>query len=230
MKRFVALGDSISVDIYPQRETGISRLGAVSLLHRNHDSYWPDWRSRDLVSLNPAITLLDLTADGATSEDVLLSQLPRIPRSTERVLVTITAGGNDILMNLRSTSPPVRLVEGMIDRLAQIVSGTQDRLPNARLLLGTVYDPSDGTNILDGERLDREAKWLATFNAAVRRMASESVRIIDIHQHFLGHGMAAAEKDRWYWSGLIFEPNAIGAHEVRRLWWEAIETEKVAVR
>jgi lysophospholipase L1-like esterase len=220
VKHYLALGDSISIDYYPARETGIEGLGAVSLFYENDDERWPEWRGRDLVHQFPGITKTDLTADGATSDDVLRWQLPRVDKSDDATLVTITAGGNDMLMNLRATRPPVRLVEGMIERLTRIIDQTFAKLPNALILLGTVYDPSDGTNVLYGERLEREAGWLARFNDAIRAMASDRILIADIHRHFLGHGLTVAEEDRWYWSGLIFEPNAKGASEVRRLWWE----------
>ena len=46
--------------------------------------------------------------------------------------------------------------------------------------------------------------------------------LADIHQRFLGHGVTARAEERWYWSGLIFEPNARGAREVAKLWMEAL--------
>jgi hypothetical protein len=98
-------------------------------------------------------------------------------------------------------------------------------LPNALMLLGTVYDPSDGTNVLYGERLDREAEWLSRVNDAIRALAAarENIRLADIHARFLGHGLTAPERERWYWSGLIFEPNAKGADEVHRLWLACLD-------
>jgi lysophospholipase L1-like esterase len=209
---YLALGDSISIDEYPFRETGKRGIGAVSLFHR------------DLQKIYPGLTFEDLTADGATSEDVLRWQLPRAKGTDDEAIVTITAGGNDMLMNLRSPRPPADLVAAMIKRLERIVAEVLARFSGARILLGTVYDPSDGTNVLYGEKLDREAGWLAEFNDAIRRIPNSDPRItlIDIHKHFLGHGLSAPENDRWYWSGLIFEPNARGAEEVRRLWLDAV--------
>src|SRR5439155_21037117 len=101
-------------------------------------------------------------------------------------LVTLTAGGNDMLMHLRAPRPPKRLVEDIIERIERILK----KLTGSVVLLGTVYDPSDGTNVLYGERLDREAKWLAQFNDSIRDFAADKVRIIDIHRHFLQHGVS----------------------------------------
>jgi lysophospholipase L1-like esterase len=211
VKLYLALGDSISIDEYPALETGIPDIGAASLFHR------------DLLALWPGIQFHNLTADGATTDDVLRFQLPRVEETGDPAVVTITAGGNDMLANLGSTRPPVHLVEGMTVRITRILDDVTRRLPNSIVLLGTVYDPSDGTNVLHGQRLDREAGWLARYNDAIRSLAAEreNVILIDIHRHFLGHGITAPPGERWYWNELIFEPGARGAEEVRNLWLAA---------
>lgn len=209
MKLYLALGDSISIDEYPLRETGVAGIGAASLF------------ARALRERDPGIAFDNLTADGATTDDVLRWQLPRVRATSDPAIVTITAGGNDLLMNLRATRPPVRLVEGVLDRLTRIVDETRRLLPNANILLGTIYDPSDGTNVLYGEPLEREAKWLARVNEGIRALASrDGIVLADIHARFLGHGITAPEDQRWYWSQLLFEPNAEGARQVARLWEE----------
>ena len=208
VKLYLALGDSISIDDYPLRETGVPNIGAASLFAQALRKRFPD------------LAFDNLTADGATTDDVLRWQLPRMRATSERAVVTITAGGNDLLVNLRATRPPVRIVEGILDRLTRIVGETQRALPHATILLGTIYDPSDGTNMLYGEQLDREAKWLARVNEGIRALAEsrEGVVLADIHERFLGHGLSVPEGERWYWSGLIFEPNAEGARQVAALW------------
>lgn len=240
--RYIALGDSISIDLYPALDVGGSSdqrgLGAASLFHSNNDAMWPEFRGRDLKTIYPSLQYIDrhdfgrpggyptdnLTTDGATTADVLDRQLTHVTRSDERTLVTVTAGGNDMLQYLGTTRTPPDLVEGMKRKLRMIVEEIRKRRASSVILLGTVYDPSDGTNVLHGRRHDTEARWLAEFNDEVRRIAATAadIRLIDIHRHFLGHGITAPEGERWYWSGLIFEPNARGASEVRRLWLEAI--------
>jgi lysophospholipase L1-like esterase len=211
--RYLALGDSISIDRYPAAETGIDRLGAASLFFRNNDRVWPEFRGRDLVALRPGITITSLTEDGATSADVLESQLPRVRGRAD--VITLTAGGNDLLASLGSRWSPVAAI---LERIGRIV----EALPEGLLIIGTVYDPSDGTKVLDGQRLESEAVWLDQLNEGIRALAGERIRIADIHRHFLGHGVTAAAEERWYWSESIIEPSARGASEVRRLWLEAL--------
>jgi len=208
LNTYIALGDSISIDDYPERETGIAGIGAASLF------------ARALRERDPATAFENLTVDGATTDDVLRLQLPRVRESQDDCIVTITAGGNDLLLNLRAARPPVRLVEGILERIARILDEVEQKLPNALVLLGTIYDPSDGTNMLYGEQLDREAKWLARVNEGIRELAAQrkNVRLADIHELFLGHGLSVPEGERWYWSGLIFEPNSEGARQVAKLW------------
>lgn len=220
MKEYIALGDSISIDEYPQHETGIAGIGAASLFYRA------------LQERYAGIRFLNLTADGATTDDVLRWQLPRVGRDDAPCIITITAGGNDMLLHVRAPRPPVRLVAGIRERLTRIVDETLALRPNAIVLLGTVYDPSDGTGVLYGERLEREAEWLARVNEHIRAIAGAhpSIQLADIHARFLGHGVTAPAEERWYWSGLIFEPSARGAEEVAKLWTESLDYDRAHVR
>jgi lysophospholipase L1-like esterase len=249
--RYIALGDSLSIDLYPARalhpaganaeaaelEPG---LGAPALLYRNDDARWPEFAGRDLVSANPAILFRNEHAldhpvtrdsdhhatDGATTVGVLAYQLHRVPPSDARTLVTVTAGRSDILQMLGAPRPPATLVEGMTTRMARLVTTVRDRLPNALLLLTTAPDPSDGTGLLDDETpFEREAAWLAAFNLAVRALAAEHahVRLADAAAHFAGHGLTAPPAERWFWSGRMVELDARGASELRRVWLDALD-------
>lgn len=220
MRAYIALGDSISIDLYPaadvaRRHPGkarTDRLGAASLLVENDDLLWPEFRGRDLKSRFPDIKATDLTSDGATTQ-TLLWQVDRIPQSDEETLVTITAGGNDLLGG--DAAAPIA------NRLQKAIERVLDLRPNAIVIVGTVYDPSDGTNRLPGVpgTLDREAKELRDYNDRVRKLieSDSRLRLTEIHGHFLGHGLTASERDRWYLQESVIEPNARGASEVRRL-------------
>ena len=232
ISHYLALGDSISIDLYPaadvaRRHPGKAssdRLGAASLLVENDDRLWPEFRGRDLKAQFPKINATDLTADGATTES-LLRQVERIPRSDEPTLATITAGGNDLLGEIgwAARSPSAAIAA----RLQQAIEGVLARRPQSRIIVGTVYDPSDGTNRLPGVpgTLEREAEWLREYNDRVRDLVATSDQLLlaDIHRHFLGHGLGAPEAERWYLQESIIEPNARGASEVRRLWLALLE-------
>lgn len=239
---YVSLGDSISIDLYPgldvaERE-GLARppsgLGAASLLHRNDDERWPSHRSRDLGSLRPAVGRTDLTADGATTRDVLERQVPRVPGDLDGpTLVTLTAGGNDLLGLIDPVPRPLAWllgsgapadVRGIASNLREIVVRVRERLPEALLLVATVYDPTDGTGRLEGLERPEAVEVLHGLNDQILGLGElPGTRAVDLHGHFLGHGVAEPDPaKRWYWRHSIIEPSARGAHEVRRLWWEAL--------
>lgn len=233
--RYIALGDSISIDIYPAADVdrrypgkaSSDRVGAVSLLVENDDRLWPEFRGRDLRTLQPSLKFDarrdDLTADGATTHS-LLRQVEAIDRSDEPTLVTITAGGNDLLGTIGSPGPSP--APAIAERLRTAVARILELRPNAVILIGTVYDPSDGTKRLPGytRPLEREAKWLDEYNDLIRQMVTTDrrLRLADIHRHFMGHGLTVPEAQRWYLQESIIEPSARGASEVRRVWLEAL--------
>ena len=51
------------------------------------------------------------------------------------------------------------------------------------------------------------------------------MRLADVYAHFLGHGASVPQADRWYWSRSLVEPNAQGAHEIRRVWRDALDAD-----
>ncbi len=106
-----------------------------------------------------------------------------------------------------------------------MVADLRARFPAATILVGTVYDPSDGTGDLgDGVARPRELDALAAFNRRVEAIARGThASVVPIHDRFLGHGLTEPDPAaRWYWRHLVIEPSARGASEVRRLWLEAL--------
>lgn len=158
-RHYIAVGDSISIDLYPaldlQEREGLATpppgLGAASLLYRNDDERWPEFEGCDLATRFPRLRALNLTANGATMTSTLASQVPRIPVGLDGpTLVTITAGGNDLisLLNLDVGRPATAAqgeAEEAVDRIAgtldRIIEEVRGRLENPTVLLGTVYDP-----------------------------------------------------------------------------------------
>jgi lysophospholipase L1-like esterase len=218
---YLALGDSISVDDYPGEGKG-----AASLFYKNRDDVYPDFRGKDLLSRCAGIRFRCLAQDGATSSDVLHTQLKQLPEKiSDRAIVTLTAGGNDILTDQCGA-------EEIVFRLKAIVSQLLDRCHNCEILIATIYDPTDGVGDLmeTGVTMKQEMDALRQLNTSIRELSSiPHVRIADIHQHFLGHGMRHNDSRSQYyhpedpsqWYMMDIEPNARGAHEVRRLFWNA---------
>ncbi len=232
-ERYVALGDSISIDRY----AGGRGRGGASLLARNRDGDFPEWRGRDLATTRPELGFAMLAIDGGTTDTLLDVQLPRLEASgaVPRV-VTLTIGGNDVLGaygDTRAALAVVRVVRARVgealERLHALVA------PGDPVVVGTVYDPSDGT--AEAWRVGLPP-WpdvvdvLAELNAALRAVAAEhGARVADVHGRFLGHGLRAGDPgrgdarpaDRALWYCNIIEPNAWGADAVRAAFWAALD-------
>ena len=246
---YVALGDSMSIDLYPALDAGevdvavalerladvgvVAPIGAASLLHRNDDARWPEEQGADLVSYYPGITLRNLAADGATIGDVFGEQMPQLEESDERTLITITAGGNDLLSAF-ANRPRRSLLESIArdvgDAYEFLVDAVRRARPNAVILLTTIYDPSDRLGRIPGvleEAGPLPLPVLDGMNERIRMLArgTPGARLADVYAHFLGHGASVPQADRWYWSRSLVEPNARGAHEIRRVWRDALDAD-----
>ena len=162
-------------------------------------------------------------------DDVATEELSRLGRDNEDpdILLTLTAGGNDLLDALATGRRMEAAVSLAVRRYTDLVETVREELPRATLVLTAVYDPTDGTGRLPGleghgrlpiEQLDR-------FNRQIGELAlaMPGVLLADVHRHFLGRGVTAAEGDRWYWRRNLIEPNARGASEIRRVWWALLE-------
>ena len=244
---YVALGDSMSIDLYPALDAGetdvavalervadagvVAPLGAASLLHRNDDARWPEEQGADLVSYFPDITIQNLAADGATIGDVFGEQMPQVEESEERTLITITTGGNDLLSAF-ANRPRRSLLESIARDVAEAYEFLLDTVrrarPNALILLTTIYDPSDRLGRIPGvleEAGTLPLTVLDGLNERIRTLTrgTPGVRLADVYLHFLGHGASVPQADRWYWRRSLIEPNARGAHEIRRVWRDALD-------
>jgi len=245
--QYIALGDSMSIDLYPALDAGeidvsvalewdaragnVAPLGAASLLHRNADDRYPEFQGRDLETMFPGIGLINAAEDGATIGDVFGEQLSTIEESDVPTLMTLSVGGNDLLSAFASkpdASLLKHVVKDVADALDFLVGSLRKIRPESLVIVTTVYDPSDGTRkipgVLEGTGpLPLDA--LADLNARIARLALDEAHVVlaDAHKHFLGHGVTASAADRWYWKRSWIEPNALGASEIRRLWLDAID-------
>src|SRR5262249_17812015 len=157
----------ISIDDY----TGVHGGGAASQLARKL-----------------RLELVDLTRDGNTTQDVL-ADLAAAPAAAE--VVTLTAGGNDLLGG--------ELPRAILRRLHQIAQRTHPL--DARVVVSTIYDPSDGDNDL-GRRefgLSRLAtialrRRLSAVNSGIKTLSQEhDFLLADLERLFHGHGLASDE-------------------------------------
>jgi len=244
---YVALGDSMSIDLYPALDAGdvdvavalervpqagaVAPLGAASLLYRNDDVRWPGERGADLVSHYPGIALHNLAADGATIGDVFGEQMPHLEESEERTLITITVGGNDLLSAF-ANRPRRSLLEAIAHDVGEayefLLDAVRRARPNALILLTTIYDPSDRLGRIPGvleEAGPLPLDVLDGMNERIRTLArgTPGARLADVYVHFLGHGASVLPNDRWYWRRSLIEPNARGASEIRRVWRDALD-------
>ena len=210
--RYYALGDSMSIDDY----AGGPGLGAASLL------------ADDL-----GIELKLLARDGATSEDVLHHQLGQV--AGRPALVTITMGGNDLLTAIVESPEKV---PATIEAIAANYDATLVSLAatGARIVVSTVYDPTDGSGDLAWAGLpDVEGGLglLEALNAEIRVAAARhGAAVADLHAAFLGHGAQAGDitgaeprpANRELWLCGAIEPNAWGAEAIRDTWRAALRS------
>ncbi len=235
---YVALGDSISIDVY----AGGPGRGGASLLARNRDDDFPDWRGHDLATTRPELGFGLLARDGGTTASLLDVQLPRVEASgaVPRV-VTLTVGGNDVLGAYGDTRRALEVVGVVRARVGRALERLRAIVPPGDpIVVGTVYDPSDGTG--EAWRVGLPP-WsdvvdvLAELNATLRAVAGEHRAVVaDIHGLFLGHGLQAGNPgqdharpgDRALWYCQVIEPNAWGADAVRGAFWAALQEHREA--
>jgi lysophospholipase L1-like esterase len=228
---YVALGDSISIDDY----AGGPGRGGASLLFRNRDDDFPDWRGRDLASVAPGSDFALLATDGATVRTVLDRQLPRLAAASRPpAVVTLTAGGNDVLAAYGDTRGARATIATVRAGVARVLDEVRRLAPEAVLVLGTVYDPSDGTG--DAAALGLPP-WpdgvavLGELNAELAAVAAAAgAELADVAAAFQGHGVLAGSpaqssprppsRELWYCN--VIEPNAWGASGVRAAFWAAL--------
>jgi lysophospholipase L1-like esterase len=189
---YLAVGDSISIDDY----TGVHGGGAASQLARKL-----------------RIELVDLTVDGNTTHGVL-ADLARAPAAAD--VVTLTAGGNDLLGG--------DLPRAILRRLHQIAQRIEPL--GARVVVNTIYDPSDGDN--DVGRRELGLSWLAAIelrrrlnalNRGIAELAAEhDFLLADLERLFHGHGVASDNP----WFVQVIEPNLAGATAIAENWHELL--------
>jgi hypothetical protein len=244
-REYVALGDSMSLDMYPALDAGrtdvsvalervqsagtVAPIGAASLFYRNDDTAYPDESGNDLASMFPGIAHRSLAAAGATIGDVFGEQLSQLGEGDAPSIITLTIGSED-LFSAFSRSPKQALLEqiaaDLIEAYDLLVGAIRAARPNSLIILTTVTDPSDRTGRVKGILDDAPLALTAmdAFNRHIRKLASDSdvLHLADANGAFLGHGATQPEEHRWYWRRSPLELNAVGANELRKLWLETL--------
>src|SRR4051812_14264952 len=219
-REYVAIGDSLSIDLYPALDAGktdvsvalervegagtIAPVGPASLFYQNHDETQPDEAGNDLSSIFPGIRFRRLATDGATIGDVFGEQLAQLGESDAETLITLTIGSED-LFSAFSRAPKKSLMEQIASDLSEaydlLVSAIRAARPNSLLILTTVLDPSDRTGRVHGVLDDNPINLTAldAYNANIRRLGAGTADVVlaDAYGTFLGHGATQPEEHRW---------------------------------
>lgn len=209
---YVSLGDSMSIDDYAGRG-----LGAASLLYRNDDTLWPEFRGRDLVHAKADCRFLPKARNGAMLKHVQ-AQVAELEPLDEPTLVTMTVGGNDLLSGLGAS--PSWPLAGFAAELSQVLARLRELFPQLTLLVGNVYDPGEGTGVVQSghDMFSSQLARLPALNELLRTTALMHEGVpVDIWSHFRGHAIG---DDEWIFCDI--EPTKRGSSEIRRLWWDAV--------
>ena len=231
---YVSLGDSMSIDDY----AGTAGSGAASLLFANQNADFPQWYGRDLQTVfAPSGRFIPLALDGAVSATVRYAQIPRLKEwGIAPNTVTLTMGGNDLVQTFGDDEAASRSCRMLRENGTVILSDLRRLcVPNAPIIVSTIYDPSDGTgdtNALQMAPWPGATTWIHAFNATLRTLARDfDALLADTHAAFLGHGLQAGnpashqprpQNRNVFFCGVI-EPNAWGANALRALWWETLQ-------
>jgi hypothetical protein len=191
---YLALGDSMSIDLY----TGVEGGGAAA----------------QLAELLSAQSFENLTENGATTVEVL-NALKNVQRWPD--LVTLTVGGNDLLLAVLSakegTAPSIAPI---LVNLTKIASKLSDM--NCHVILNTIYDPTDGDDTYAGTigLHPTNRVRLAQLNSGIESIArSCGFSVLRLHELFKGHGEQSLEP----WLTKIIEPNLAGATAIAHEWY-----------
>jgi lysophospholipase L1-like esterase len=237
----VGLGDSVTAGFGASKgHSYFQRLAA------NPEDEFPDMKGICLGAVLPRLKVRNLAVSGSTSLEHLQDQVPRVPPAGPETfgLVVMTTGGNDIIHNYGRTPPREGAMYGATvaqakpwiasfeKRLDAMVRRIEGRFPGGcRIYLANVYDPTDGVGDAQNAGLPGWRDGLPViraYNEVIARCPRRhpSVRVVNLHDAFLGHGIHCAQfwrreyrKDDpryWYYENLE-DPNDRGYDAIRRL-------------
>ncbi|MGY1616732.1 SGNH/GDSL hydrolase family protein [Geodermatophilus sp. SYSU D00691] len=203
---YVALGDSSASG----QGTGLYDLGG-SPCWRSGAAYGPLWAQR-----HAARSFALLACSGATTLDVLATQVPQIPRDTD--LVTLTIGGNDVgfwpimqtcTLAVDDQACLAAIGQGTVIattvlpvRLSALLVAVHRAAPHARVLvLGypRLFElgpcPAPVPNETRRTALNAGADLLDQVIGTVTRAFGDT--FVDVRDRFTGHGICAPAGQDW---------------------------------
>lgn len=204
---FINLGDSVAAGYNASPR---DRLSYKKLLLANDNATWPTWAGRDLSTRFPGLRFYDYAQSGATSKNVLQSQLPNAKNvsASVGVLVVVHVGGND----LNDDFGAALLDQGRTFKanLVQIANQLRNNsrwagLP-VQVVIANFYEPTDDVGTIFGSGYEDQVDDSGTCNLVKNPVAGafrgtyyafiENARaaadetgatFVDVHDHFLGH-------------------------------------------
>ncbi len=237
----LGLGDSVTAGF------GVSPpYSYFQRLAKNPDDEFEDLRGICLSAVLPNLRTMNLAVSDSTSP----MHLETIRQSLEKQhadvfgLVVITSGGNDLMHSRGRFRPCVAALYGATleqaqpwianyeKRLDEMIDLLESRFPGGcAIFWADIYDPSDGAGDPAAAGLPAWPDCMTihrAYNEAIRRAASRhpSVRVVPIHEAFLGHGVHCTQPwrphyrlgDPTYWYAVNLEdPNIRGYDAIRRL-------------
>lgn len=239
--KVAVIGDSVNIDTYPNLDAkerfgseANQGLGAGSLLYENDDNLFPEFEDRDLNSQCPedALHFYNMGTDGGTMTSIP-KQIAKIRNPQDLDWLFVTIGGNDLLMTFSGGRASTKELNELMGDYSDMVNMLLAHFPRAQIVLNTVYDPTDGTGILElKQREPLPIGFLTVFNNFIKQQAGRNgrVSVVDVWKHFLGQGITAMMREDgsmdpnqgYYWASSIIEPNIYGASKLRELWLEAM--------
>jgi len=248
----LGLGDSVTEGFGASSR----RHSYFGLLIENDDAHCPDMKGRDLKHVFPNLESANHAVSYTVSQYHLDNQLPHIEVFPAEVkgIVVITSGGNDLIHDYGRTPPRDGAMYGCTydqalewktafrNRLEAIVEGVARKFPGGcDVFMANIYDPTDGVGDIENANLPLPpwpdgSRVLGLFNQVIADACDshDNVHLVDIHSHFLGHGIHCRDKSNryyrkedphyWYFDNLE-DPNDRGYDAIRRLF--LIEMTKV---
>jgi len=238
--RLVILGDSISAG------SGASSASNIyhALLAANDDGTYPTESDTDLESLTGgAVEIVDVSRGGATTSN-LGGQMANLGRAISlpaagHTVVVLTIGGNDLQSAVLGGDATGALLTDAMGRIRAMVEFFQDpgNFPDGTsLYLAAVYDPSDGQAQIPtcffGLSLPQLVAALDVWRAEYFALGTEmGFAVVDVLGGFHGHGFFNDNMmnpyydadDPTHWFSDCIHPNDRGHHEIRRLFYEAMD-------